>query len=113
MSDSTVRLGMTTSLRRDRPLLSAEGPGWSATKRGAWIGTGLGFLAGTYGGILLAQSTGCKLVLYDPPRPCHAKQTSIVVIAASSTFGTLGGALVGAAVGKIVGVLTPDAPNRR
>ena len=103
-----MKLGTTNPVRRDRPLMSAEGSGWSATKRGAWIGAGLGFVAGTYGGILLAQSTGCKLVLNDPPRPCHAKQTAVVAIAASSTFGTLGGAMVGAGIGKIVGVLTPD-----
>jgi hypothetical protein len=99
-------------LRRDSPLMSAEGSGWSATKRGAWIGAGLGFLAGTYGGLRLAEGFGCTLVLYDPPRPCHQKRSQITVIAGSGVIGTLLGSLVGATVGKVVGLVTPDAPNR-
>jgi hypothetical protein len=95
------------ALRRDRPLMAAEGSGWSATKKGAWIGAAVGAVTGTAVAFLTIGTSGCKLDL----SPCNPgpNMDDILPMAGVSAVGTGLGALVGAGVGKLVGALTADA----
>jgi hypothetical protein len=81
-------------------------------RRGAWIGAGVGFAAGLYGGFRLADGFGCKAVSTPPPfngPPCHAERQAVTAIIVVTTVGTGLGAALGALTGKLVDVLTPES----
>src|SRR5262245_3316358 len=82
-----------------------ERSGISPVRWGAWIGAGVGFAAGLYGGFRLADGFGCRAILNGPP--CHAERQAFTAIVLVTTVGTGVGAGLGALTGKLVEVLTP------
>ena len=88
-----------------------ERSGMSPVRRGAWIGAGVGFAAGLYGGFRLADGFGCATRFGGPP--CHAERQAFTAILVVTTVGTGAGAALGALTGKLVAVLTPGPSTSR
>jgi hypothetical protein len=82
-----------------------------SVRRGAWIGAGVGFAAGLYGGFRLADGFGCATRFGGPP--CHAERQAFTAILVVTTVGTGAGAALGALTGKLVEVLTPGPSTSR
>lgn len=113
LEPSLVRPGATKTPRmRDAvpgavPLEHEENPPMSATKRGALIGAGIGFAAGLYGGIRVADGIGCT----SPG--CNASFMQAREIVLLSAVGTGIGALIGAGVGSLIHAIRPASAAGR
>jgi hypothetical protein len=109
--DTTTVRHFTYSVSKARPMaLASDESGTSAVKRGAWIGAGVGVVAGGIGGFVLAGSIGCTRVLGSPP--CSRTGDQVGAVVSASVLGAGVGALLGAAIGKLVQVATPDGAVR-